>query len=204
MWRCIEPIYDYSSSAALVQCSCEVSLYLPSRSGLTVACNTMASIKARPVWLPGANSVISSICRLMARVCVSSAIGYAFSTYGEIAACWVQDVALVALIARYSGIDDWRMLWAAVAFGVYCWYLTSAACTPEVLRSALRHYYPGGSIDILIYTSDLALIGSPVSMRWGKITLYTLCKRLHLNQSYSHYLRKTFTPGAGFVVLFSA
>ncbi|KAK9917396.1 hypothetical protein WJX75_003898 [Coccomyxa subellipsoidea] len=29
--------------------------------------------------------------------------GYAFSTYGDTAACWVQDVILILLIARYRG-----------------------------------------------------------------------------------------------------
>ena len=61
--------------------------------------------------------------------------GYAFSTYGEVVACWIQDVALVALISQFAGIDDWGMLWAATAFGLFCWWLTSASCTLATLTS---------------------------------------------------------------------
>ncbi len=35
--------------------------------------------------------------------------GYAFSTYGEVAACWAQDIALVALISRHMRTGHKRL-----------------------------------------------------------------------------------------------
>ena len=38
--------------------------------------------------------------------------GYAFSTYGEIVACWLQDIVLALLIVRFK--------WVAAAFQAAC------------------------------------------------------------------------------------
>lgn len=60
--------------------------------------------------------------------CVGSYIicaGYAFSTYGEVAACWIQDVVLVVLIARHMRAGHKRLAAGTAIFGVYCWWLFS-------------------------------------------------------------------------------
>lgn len=61
-------------------------------------------------------------------------LGYAFSTFGEVAACWVQDIALVALISRYRGNNHKRLAVGAVAFAAYCWWLSTSNCSMDVLR----------------------------------------------------------------------
>jgi hypothetical protein len=62
--------------------------------------------------------------------------GYAFSTYGEVAACWVQDIVLVGLIARHMRTGHKRLAAAAAAFTVYCWWLVSGLCSVETLTGA--------------------------------------------------------------------
>ena len=62
--------------------------------------------------------------------------GYAFSTYGEVAACWVQDIVLVGLIARHMRTGHKRLAAAAAAFAVYCWWLVSGLCSVETLTGA--------------------------------------------------------------------
>ncbi|GBF98507.1 hypothetical protein Rsub_11498 [Raphidocelis subcapitata] len=61
--------------------------------------------------------------------------GYAFNTFGEVAACWVQDVVLIGLILRFSGTPTWV---AAVVFGslaaLSAWLL-SPACPPPMLAA---------------------------------------------------------------------
>ena len=62
--------------------------------------------------------------------------GYAFSTYGEVAACWVQDIVLVGLIARHMRTGHKRLAAAVAAFAVYCWWLVSGLCSVETLTGA--------------------------------------------------------------------
>ena len=62
--------------------------------------------------------------------------GYAFSTYGEVAACWVQDIVLVGLIARHMRTGHKRLAAAAAGFAVYCWWLVSGLCSVETLTGA--------------------------------------------------------------------
>lgn len=49
--------------------------------------------------------------------------GYAFNTFGEVFACWVQDILLVCLIARYSGLPLWQAVVSGTAFVGICFYL---------------------------------------------------------------------------------
>lgn len=69
--------------------------------------------------------------------------GYAFSTYGEVGACWVQDVVLVGLIARHMRTGHKRLAAAAAAFAVYCWWLVSGLCSVETLTGAGSQRPPG-------------------------------------------------------------
>jgi hypothetical protein len=46
--------------------------------------------------------------------------GYAFNTYGEVFACWVQDILLIALIFRFSGLPAWQAGAAGLAFAGLC------------------------------------------------------------------------------------
>ena len=63
-----------------------------------------------------------------------SCSGYPFSTYGEVVACWLQDIVLIAIIGRYSGVESWRMLGGSALFGLFCWWLTSMFCSTSTLR----------------------------------------------------------------------
>ena len=53
-------------------------------------------------------------------------------------ACWLQDVVLIALIGRYSGVEDWRMLCGAALFGLLCWWLLSSGCNIATLKCGCR------------------------------------------------------------------
>ena len=67
-------------------------------------------------------------------ICTMSA-GYPFSTYGEVVACWLQDIVLIAIISRYSDTESWRMLGGSMLFGLFCWWLMSSLCSSGTLRS---------------------------------------------------------------------
>ncbi|KAK9866383.1 hypothetical protein WJX84_006613 [Apatococcus fuscideae] len=52
---------------------------------------------------------------------------YPFSTYGEVVACWIQDIILIVLILKFSNVRDWRV-WAStllLSAGFY-WMLTGS------------------------------------------------------------------------------
>lgn len=82
-------------------------------------------------------SLTASIAELLAysiTCAYNFRLGYAFSTYGEVAACWLQDIALVALISRHIRNSGKRLVVGTVAFVVYCWWLSSSHCSMNVLR----------------------------------------------------------------------
>ncbi|KAL6756521.1 hypothetical protein V8C86DRAFT_2647007 [Haematococcus lacustris] len=63
---------------------------------------------------------------------------YPFTTYGEIIACWLQDLVLVGLILRYMSVPPALLLACSAAFvGLCAWLFTPGACPPAWL-SALQ------------------------------------------------------------------
>ncbi|GIL64190.1 hypothetical protein Vafri_18167 [Volvox africanus] len=63
--------------------------------------------------------------------------GYAFNTYGEVFACWIQDVIIVGLIFRHMRISWSIMAASTAAFAASCFWLFSPMCPMGVL-SALQ------------------------------------------------------------------
>lgn len=59
--------------------------------------------------------------------------GYAFNTYGEVFACWLQDVVIVGLIFRHLRLSGPLVAGATAAFAAACAWLFSSLCPIEVL-----------------------------------------------------------------------
>lgn len=68
----------------------------------------------------------------------ASSAGYAFSTYGEVAACWGQDIILVALISRHMRTGHKRLAAGTAMFAVYSWWLVSDFCSMATLTGELQ------------------------------------------------------------------
>jgi hypothetical protein len=58
--------------------------------------------------------------------------GYAFNTYGEVFACWVQDAIIVGLIFRHMRLSWGTITAATAAFAATCALLFSPVCPVEV------------------------------------------------------------------------
>ncbi|KAG2430659.1 hypothetical protein HYH02_013657 [Chlamydomonas schloesseri] len=61
--------------------------------------------------------------------------GYAFNTYGEVFACWIQDVIIVGLIFKHMGLSLPVVAAATAAFGAACAWLFSPLCHIDVLAA---------------------------------------------------------------------
>ena len=57
--------------------------------------------------------------------------GYAFNTFGEVLACWVQDVVLVAMILAFQGVSPIVSGTCAVAFTGLCFWLLGDSCSQQ-------------------------------------------------------------------------
>ena len=66
---------------------------------------------------------------------LTSPQGYAFNTFGEVVACWAQDVIIVGLIFRYSTWPLWSAIIASTAFAISCWVLLSPWFPAQILAS---------------------------------------------------------------------
>ncbi|KAK9815565.1 hypothetical protein WJX72_005908 [[Myrmecia] bisecta] len=81
-------------------------------------------------------SLTANISELVAYtiiVAYNSSLGYPFSSYGEVAACWIQDVILVWLIVKYQRLLDWKIWAGTAAFAAFMWYLASGMCDAQAL-----------------------------------------------------------------------
>jgi mannose-P-dolichol utilization defect protein 1 len=92
-------------------------------------------VRARSCEGLSLTSVIVELLCYSVVVAYNLAQGYAFNTFGEVVACWVQDVVLIALILRFSRTPGWV---AALVFGslaaLSAWLL-SPACPRPVLAA---------------------------------------------------------------------
>jgi hypothetical protein len=61
--------------------------------------------------------------------------GYQFNTFGEVVACWLQDVILVALVFRDRRTPLWAVGGTAAALAAGCAFLLSPACPAALLAS---------------------------------------------------------------------
>lgn len=59
--------------------------------------------------------------------------GYPFSTFGEIAACWAQDVVLIGLILKFKRKSLPVIASVFGAFGIICYVLFSGLCPMPIL-----------------------------------------------------------------------
>lgn len=59
--------------------------------------------------------------------------GYAFNTFGEVFACWVQDIVLIGLIFRHLALSPAVAASAAAGFVALCAFLFSGGCPLQVL-----------------------------------------------------------------------
>ncbi|KAK9800256.1 hypothetical protein WJX73_008298 [Symbiochloris irregularis] len=60
-------------------------------------------------------------------------LNYAFNTYGEIVACWLQDIVLAGQIVHYSRKPGLREFAMVGAFAVAFWALMSGFCNLQIL-----------------------------------------------------------------------
>ncbi len=58
----------------------------------------------------------------------------AFNTFGEVWACWLQDIILVGLIYHYTRTPLWQALGSAALFAGSCFWLLGS-CPPGLLAS---------------------------------------------------------------------
>jgi len=83
-------------------------------------------------------SLFSNITQLLCytvMVAYNARQGYAFNTYGEVLACWLQDVLIVGLICTYNKLPMHVTAPCALAFGALCAWVFSPACPHEVLAA---------------------------------------------------------------------
>lgn len=81
-------------------------------------------------------SLTSNISEMVAytiTVAYNLHLGYPFSSYGELVACWLQDVVIVGLIFRFNSIKGWRPWLGTALFGVFFWTVMTGACGQRVL-----------------------------------------------------------------------
>eukprot|EP00878_Enallax_costatus_P014594 GHUV01015267.1.p2 GENE.GHUV01015267.1~~GHUV01015267.1.p2 ORF type:complete len:196 (+),score=79.51 GHUV01015267.1:1313-1900(+) len=59
--------------------------------------------------------------------------GYGFNTFGEVVACWLQDIVLIALIFRFSSTKKWVAAATGIAVALGCGWLLSPFCPLHIL-----------------------------------------------------------------------
>jgi hypothetical protein len=61
--------------------------------------------------------------------------GYGFNTFGEVVACWIQDIILIALVFKDRRTPPWVILLSAAAFTAGCSFLLSPSCPNQLLST---------------------------------------------------------------------
>lgn len=65
--------------------------------------------------------------------CYVASQGYGFNTFGEVVACWLQDIILIGLIFRFSRTKKWVAAATGGAVALGCVWLLSPCCPLQVL-----------------------------------------------------------------------
>ena len=77
--------------------------------------------------------MVVELCCYSVTIAYNVAQGYGFSTFGEVVACWVQDVLLISLILRFSGAPVRVGVALGVGIAAGCGWLLSPACPAPLL-----------------------------------------------------------------------
>ncbi|KAF6256648.1 hypothetical protein COO60DRAFT_1285343 [Scenedesmus sp. NREL 46B-D3] len=80
-------------------------------------------------------SFIVELCCYSVTIAYNLSQGYGFNTFGEVVACWAQDIVLIALIFRFSNTKKWVAAAVGVAVATGCVWLLSPYCPPHVLAA---------------------------------------------------------------------
>lgn len=81
-------------------------------------------------------SLTSNVAELIAytiNVAYNLQWGYPFSSYGEVVACWLQDIVIVGLIFHFNNMEGWRTWLATAVFAVFFWAVMTGAVGQQVL-----------------------------------------------------------------------
>ncbi|BDA48719.1 probable mannose-P-dolichol utilization defect 1 protein homolog [Coccomyxa sp. Obi] len=109
--------------------------------------------------------------------------GYAFSTYGDTAACWVQDIILIVLIAKFRRGLWKQTLFSSVLIAAGCWALLSGAvsrpCLAVLQASTILIISLGGRIPQILLnirrgnTGELSPLTSGLNLAGNVARIFT-------------------------------
>ncbi|KAI8464676.1 MAG: hypothetical protein J3K34DRAFT_525994 [Monoraphidium minutum] len=92
-------------------------------------------VKARSCEGLSLTSVVVELLCYSVVVAYNLSQGYPFNTFGEVAACWVQDVVLIALILRFSNAPGWAAAALFLGLAAASAWLLSPACGAATLAA---------------------------------------------------------------------
>eukprot|EP00878_Enallax_costatus_P009235 GHUV01009653.1.p1 GENE.GHUV01009653.1~~GHUV01009653.1.p1 ORF type:complete len:427 (+),score=113.68 GHUV01009653.1:281-1561(+) len=78
-------------------------------------------------------SYIVELCCYSISIAYNISQGYGFNTFGEVVACWLQDIVLIALIFRFSSTKKWVAAATGIAVALGCGWLLSPFCPLHIL-----------------------------------------------------------------------
>ena len=82
---------------------------------------------------------ISLTATVVETLCYTVIVGYSlfhkyvFSSYGDVFACWIQNILLCGMLAWYRKAPLRVWLPCAIAFMAYNWWVISGACGEQML-----------------------------------------------------------------------
>lgn len=80
-------------------------------------------------------SYLVELCCYSVVIAYNMSQGYGFNTYGEVVACWIQDIILIALVFKDRRTPPWLVVLSAAAFTAGCSFLMSPACPHQLLST---------------------------------------------------------------------
>eukprot|EP00775_Hariotina_reticulata_P009431 gene9431-9596_t len=80
-------------------------------------------------------SYVVELCCYSVVIAYNISQGYGFNTFGEVCACWAQDIILIALIFRFNKTPTWAVAITALLVTLGCCWLLSPACPNNVLAA---------------------------------------------------------------------
>jgi mannose-P-dolichol utilization defect protein 1 len=78
-------------------------------------------------------SYVVELCCYSISIAYNISQGYGFNTFGEVVACWLQDIILIALIFRFSRTKKRVAAATGAAVALGCAWLLSPCCPMQVL-----------------------------------------------------------------------